>query len=76
MVRPASAPMLRRPLFENGVLFASASAGLKEPGDFIKNAARAVLGHTPVWSLPVRIRAFGRQGPADPAFRSARSGSP
>lgn len=38
----ADAPKTAGELEKGGVLFAFASAGLKEPGDFVKNAARAV----------------------------------
>ena len=38
----ADAPKTAGQLEKSGVLFAFASAGLKEPGDFVKNAARAV----------------------------------
>lgn len=38
----ANAPKAPGELEKSGVLFAFASAGLKEPGDFVKNAARAV----------------------------------
>ncbi|HEY6123423.1 MAG TPA: amidohydrolase family protein, partial [Steroidobacteraceae bacterium] len=38
----ADAPKTAGELEKGGVLFAFASAGLKEPVDFVKNAARAV----------------------------------